>query len=226
MKKNLFFDVGQTLAHPKSGNWFITPNFYNILGEVDLDIVLSAESKCMHLLDEREINTEDEEFDMFCKYYEALLRQMQYPDITTEKIRALAYDNVFNDEKIELFDDVKKTLILLSRDYDLYIISNAWPSTYRVLKHLGVYDLFAGVFISSTYGFTKDDKTLFEIALDGIDPDDKNYFIDDRIDLVEMSIDFGFIPILIDREYDDETTYIKIHNLKELKDTLNVMDKK
>ena len=130
MKKNLFFDVGQTLAHPKTGNWFITPNFYNILGDIDLDIILSTEAKCMHLLDERTINTEDEEFDMFCKYYEALLREMNYPDITTEKIRALAYDNVFNDEKIELFPDVEKILKVLSKDYDLYIISNAWPSTY------------------------------------------------------------------------------------------------
>ena len=131
-----------------------------------------------------EKNAEDEEFDMFCKYYEALLREMNYPDITTEKIRALAYDNVFNDEKIELFPDVEKLLKALSKNYDLYIISNAWPSTYRLLKHLGIYELFTGVFISSTFGFTKDDKTLFEIALTGIDPDDKNYFIDDRIDLV------------------------------------------
>jgi|GEM_PF-4485413 len=38
MKKNLFFDVGQTLAHPKTGNWFITPNFYNILGDTPLRI--------------------------------------------------------------------------------------------------------------------------------------------------------------------------------------------
>lgn len=226
MKKNLFFDVGQTLAHPKSGNWFITPNFYNILGDIDLDIVLSAESKCMHLLDERAINTEDEEFDMFCKYYKALLREMNYPEITTEKIRALAYDNVFNNEKIELFPDVEKLLKTLSKDYDLYIISNAWPSTYRLLKHLGIYELFTGIFISSTSGFTKDDKTLFEIALTDIDPDDKNYFIDDRIDLVEMSLEYGFVPILIDREYDDETTYIKIHNLKELKEALEIMDKK
>ena len=226
MKKNLFFDVGQTLAHPKTGNWFITPNFYNILGDIDLDIILSSEAKCMHLLDERTINTEDEEFDMFCKYYESLLHEMNYPDITTEKIRALAYDNVFNDEKIELFPDVEKLLKTLSKDYDLYIISNAWPSTYRLLKHLGIYELFTGIFISSTSGFTKDDKTLFEIALADIDPDDKNYFIDDRIDLVEMSLEYGFVPILIDREYDDETTYIKIHNLKELKEALEIMDKK
>ena len=62
--------------------------------------------------------------------------------------------------------------------------------------------------------------------LTDIDPDDKNYFIDDRIDLVEMSLEYGFVPILIDREYDDETTYIKIHNLKELKEALEIMDKK
>ena len=46
MKKiNLFFDVGSTLHHPLTENWFITPNFFNILGYIDLDIVLDARTK-------------------------------------------------------------------------------------------------------------------------------------------------------------------------------------
>ena len=46
MKKiNLFFDVGSTLHHPLTENWFITPNFFNTLGYIDLDIVLDARTK-------------------------------------------------------------------------------------------------------------------------------------------------------------------------------------
>ena len=51
MKINLFFDVGSTLHHPITGNWFITPNFFNILGTVELDIVLEALKESFFLLD-------------------------------------------------------------------------------------------------------------------------------------------------------------------------------
>lgn len=29
--KNIIFDIGGVLADSKSGNWFITPNFWNII---------------------------------------------------------------------------------------------------------------------------------------------------------------------------------------------------
>lgn len=32
MIKNIIFDNGGVLSAPKTGHWFITPNFWNILG--------------------------------------------------------------------------------------------------------------------------------------------------------------------------------------------------
>lgn len=127
MKVNLFFDVGSTLHHPLTGNWFITPNFFNILGNIDLDIVLDAIRKSFHLLDERQIYTEEEEFDMFCKFYFNVLKNMNYPNISNKIIQALAYDNVYNNDKIIFYPEVKQKLKDLSSKYDLYIISDAWP---------------------------------------------------------------------------------------------------
>jgi putative hydrolase of the HAD superfamily len=225
MKKNLFFDVGSTLHHPITGNWFITPNFYNILGNIDLDIVLDAIEKSFYLLDEREINTENEEYDMFCKFYYNVLKQMNYPNIQKEQIQALAYDCVYNDDKVIFYDEVKEELIKLSKSYNLYIISDAWPSTYRILKDNNLLNLFKKVYISSELGYKKSDKTLFEIALEDIDKEDENYFIDDRLDLVEISKEFGFIPILIDRANTQQTSNIKIKNLKELHKILNLYKK-
>lgn len=34
--KNIIFDIGGVLADPKSGHWFITTNFWNI---IDKDLV-------------------------------------------------------------------------------------------------------------------------------------------------------------------------------------------
>ncbi len=37
MIKNIIFDVGGVLANPKTGHWFITPNFWNILDKCLVD---------------------------------------------------------------------------------------------------------------------------------------------------------------------------------------------
>lgn len=216
MKKNLFFDVGRTLIKPKSGNWFITPNFYNIVGDMDKELLEKAIKRNLHLLDERDILTEDEEYDMFCKFYLNVLQNVRYREITEKVINALAYDCVYNDDKFIFYPDVKKELTKLSKEYDLYIISNAWPSTHRILKNYGIYDLFKKIYISSEQGYKKEDKTLFEIALQGININDENFFIDDRIDLLDISTQFGFIPIIIDRDKNKETNYIEIEKLKDL----------
>ncbi len=225
MKINLFFDIGSTLHHPLTGNWFITPNFFNILGKIDLDIVLDAIRNSFYLLDERAINTEGEEFDMFCKFYLNVLKKMNYPNITTEIVQALAYDNVYNDDKIIFYPEVKQKLQDLSLRYNLYIISDAWPSTYRILKNNNLLQLFKKVYISSELGFKKSDKILFDIVLQDIDTNSENYFIDDRIDLIDISKEYGFIPILIDRENNQKTTHIKITNLNDLENILNIIQK-
>lgn len=220
MKKNLFFDVGRTLVKPKSGNWFITPNFYNIVGPMDTEMLEKAIKKNLHLLDERNILTEDEEYDMFCKFYLKVLEEVKYREISEKVINSLAFDCVYNDDKFIFYPDVKKELKTLSKDYDLYIISNAWPSTHRILKNYGIYDLFKKIYISSEYGYKKEDKALFEIALEDTNINDENFFIDDRLDLLDISTQYGFIPIIIDRDKDKETNYIEIEKLKDLYDVL------
>ena len=225
MKINLFFDVGSTLHHPTTGNWFITPNFFNILGTVELDIVLEALKESFFLLDERQIHNENEEFDMFCKFYLNVLKHMKYPNISTEIIQSLAYDNVFNDNKVVFYPEVKNKLKELSTKYDLYIISDAWPSTYRILKDNNLLQLFKKIYISSELGYKKSDKILFKIALEDISLESENYFIDDRIDLINISKDYGFIPILIDRENNQNTTHIKINNLNDLEKILDLIQK-
>ena len=221
MSKNLFFDVGRTLLYPKTQNWFIPPNYNNILNNVTLKELKKSTEKHKYLLDERHINTEEEEFEMFSKFYLYVLRDLNYPDINQQVIQKLAYDCVYNDDKFIFYKEVKNELISLSKNYNLYVISDAWPSTYRILKNYGIFDLFKNVFISSDLGFKKSDKTLFDIALEKIPPTDENFFIDDRYDLLQISEKYGFIPIIIDRDDNKLTNYIEINNLTQLKELLN-----
>ena len=221
MSKNLFFDVGRTLLYPKTQNWFIPPNYNNILNNVTLKELKKSTEKHKYLLDERHINTEEEEFEMFSKFYLYVLKDLNYPDINQQVIQNIAYDCVYNDDKFIFYKEVKDELISLSKNYNLYVISDAWPSTYRILKNYGIFDLFKNVFISSDLGFKKSDKTLFEIALEKIPPIDENFFIDDRYDLLKISESYGFIPIIIDRDDNKLTNYIEINNLTHLNELLN-----
>ena len=221
MSKNLFFDVGRTLLYPKTQNWFIPPNYNNILNNVTLKELKKSTEKHKYLLDERHINTEEEEFEMFSKFYLYVLKDLNYPDINQQVIQKLAYDCVYNDDKFIFYKEVKDELINLSKNYNLYVISDAWPSTYRILKNYGIFELFKNVFISSDLGFKKSDKTLFEIALEKIPPIDENFFIDDRYDLLKISESYGFIPIIIDRDDNKLTNYIEINNLTQFNELLN-----
>lgn len=223
MKKNLFFDVGSTLLYPKTKEWFIPPNYKKILGDIDTNLFKENIDKNKFLLDERNINTEEQEFEMFSKFYYNVLKDFNYLNITTEIIQNLAYDCVYNDDKFVFYKEVKRELKNLSKEYDMYIISDAWPSTYRILKNYGIYDLFKNVYISSDLGFKKSDKMLFEIALENISSNDINYFIDDRFELLKISERYGFIPIIIDRNDNELTNYIEVRNLTQLRHLLKII---
>lgn len=223
MKKNLFFDVGSTLLYPKTKEWFIPPNYKKILGDIDTNLFKENIDKNKFLLDERNINTEEQEFEMFSKFYYNVLKDFNYSNITTEIIQNLAYDCVYNDDKFVFYKEVKRELKNLSKEYDMYIISDAWPSTYRILKNYGIYDLFKNVYISSDLGFKKSDKMLFEIALENISSNDINYFIDDRFELLKISERYGFIPLIIDRNDNELTNYIEVRNLTQLRHLLKII---
>ena len=160
---------------------------------------------------------------MFSKYYLKVLTDLNYTQNIGKIAKELAYDCVYNDDKFVFYKEVKRELKKLAKIYDMYIISDAWPSTYRILKDYGIYNLFKNVYISSDLGYKKSDKTLFEIALENVSPNDSNYFIDDRFDLLQISEKYGFIPIIIDREDKELTNYIEVRNLTQLRHLLKII---
>ncbi len=53
MIKNIIFDIGGVLAEPKSGHWFITTNFWNILNKNLIDEIKNKPKKILILTNSR-----------------------------------------------------------------------------------------------------------------------------------------------------------------------------
>lgn len=222
--KAILFDSGRTLNIPSTGHWFITPNFLNIISrqkficlEKQLEVAMSKAFE--HINRIPFVKTEEDEFSMFKKFYEIVLKEINYPDINDETIELLAYDNVYNDNKFLFFDDVEPSLRKLKEKYLLGVVSDTWPSLERVFINKNLKQYFSTFIMSSIYGSNKAEKLLFKIAIEelNIKPEEA-IFVDDSESNLISAEEFGMVPILIDRyeTQDLNSKFPIIRSLKEL----------
>ena len=125
--KAILFDSGRTLNVPRTGHWFITPNFIKIIDREDFTFNYEEIDRAMNIASDHIskillVKTEEEEYLMFKEFYEIVLREIKYPNITEEVIEALAKDNVFNDDKFFFFSDVEASLNTLKDKYLLGVV--------------------------------------------------------------------------------------------------------
>lgn len=222
--KAILFDSGRTLNVPRTGHWFITPNFIKIIekeGFVYSDEQLdeAMQKAYDHISKILVVKTEEEEYEMFKEFYEIVLKELNYPDISDEIIDLLARDNVYNDDKFFFFEDVEQSLKILKEKYLLGVVSDTWPSLERVFINKDLRKYFSTFVMSSVHGSYKAEKVLFEIAMKelGITPEEA-IFVDDSESNLKAAEEFGMIPILID-VYDTkdlESKYKIIHSISEL----------
>lgn len=216
--KNIIFDIGGVLAEARSGHWFITNNFYNIIdrrliNEEDLKKSLRDN---FYLCTQNPKN-EKEEREMFSDYYYKVLFDINYPNLNKNIADKIADDLVYNDEKFVFYDDVEESLKRLSKKYNLYIISNGWPSSFRVLNNIGIDKYFSGIMISSMYTTTKEEN-LFDIFLEQykVKPEESTY-IDDRNYILDKAEEYGFNLLLMDRKNENKSSIFKtVHGLEEI----------
>lgn len=222
--KAILFDSGRTLNVPRTGHWFITPNFFNIINDTSFqyteDQLSEAMNKaCDHINKMLLVKTEEDEFAMFKEFYEIVLKEIKYTSINEEIINSLASDNVYNDDKFYFFDDVEPGLQRLKDKYILGVVSDTWPSLERVFINKSLRKYFSTFVMSSIYGSYKAEKVLFKIAIEeiGVKPEEV-IFIDDSESNLIAAEDFGMIPILIDRydRNDIESKYPIIKSLNDL----------
>ncbi|WP_346877880.1 HAD-IA family hydrolase [Clostridium sp. UBA5712] len=222
--KAILFDSGRTLNVPRTGHWFITPNFFNIINDTSFqyteDQLSEAMNKaCDHINKMLLVKTEEDEFAMFKEFYEIVLKEIKYASVNEEIINSLASDNVYNDHKFYFFDDVEPGLQRLKDKYILGVVSDTWPSLERVFINKSLRKYFSTFVMSSIYGSYKAEKVLFKIAIEeiGVKPEEV-IFIDDSESNLVAAEDFGMIPILIDRydRNDIESKYPIIKSLNDL----------
>lgn len=160
---------------------------------------------------------------MFSNYYCNVLKDINYPNANLDIANKLADDCVYNDDKFIFFDDVYSILEELSKKYNLYIISNGWPSSFRVLKNKGIDKYFKGIIISSMYTTVKEEN-LFDIFINKykeVIPSESLY-IDDRNHILQKAKEYGFNLLLMDRYKKYEKTQFEIVN--NMNDILKILE--
>lgn len=220
--KNIVFDIGGVLADPKTGHWFITDNFWNIIDKnlTGSSILIESLNKNICLLNQKPKNEQEEE-QMFYDYYSKVLSDVHYPNLSKELVKNLAYDCCHNDDRYTFYDDVEEALKLLCDKYSLYIISNGWPSTLRVLKNKKIYKYFKATIISSMYSTLKE-ANLFEAFLE-LNPSvipNETLYIDDRLDILQKANSLGFNTALMCRnKLENSKLNVEIvHNMNDVVD--------
>ena len=166
----------------------------------------------------QEPKTELEEYKMFKDFYYQVLSKINYKNLNENIVDCLARDNVYNDDKYIFFKDVDDELEKLSKKYNLYMITDAWPSSFRVLDNINISKYFKSIMVSSLESKIKIEG-LFEMFLEknkNVIPQE-SIFIDDRKDILEKARQCGFNVLLMDRtKMCVDKTYTVIYKLNEI----------
>lgn len=151
-QKYIILDFGLVLGKPKTGEWFITPNFFGILGteKIDLKKLKFLFNKYNALISVK-MTTREEEYQAFKEFYYNIINELHIVGNSKEQAEKLAQDFVYNEDKYVMYDDVYNFLSEASKEHKLILLSDNWPCVYNILKRWNIYDFFTKIYISSEY---------------------------------------------------------------------------
>ena len=215
--KYIILDFGKVISGPTTGNWFMTPKFLEL---IDTNIISeekfnNAVMNYNEVLSEKLI-TQEEEFDMFTRFYYGILNDLKYPN--TEIAKEIAYDMTYNFTKYTLYKNIKEELDKLKENYKLILLTDNWPCVTNYLKHYNLYDYFDKVYISSVYGVQKSEGVFFDYPINeySIKPGEALFIDDNEINL-DQAKEKGLDVLLMDREKTlTKSKYKIINNLMEI----------
>lgn len=182
--KAILLDCGGVLVKPTTGDWALGPGYEAVLGgsfvSTHLDAFRTARSGLTSMLpDANVVATDEEEYAMFIPLYEKLFEAIGMP-LHREALEQLAWQQVYQDERYILFDDVLPMLEAWHRTYKLGIVSDAPPSTRRIMDSMGVSRLIDGATYSCNIGVLKPGVAIYQRTLDLLGVAAENaIFVDD-----------------------------------------------
>lgn len=182
--KAILFDCGGVMVSPVTGDWLLAPTFDAILGDDFIEryhaVFHSVRDKHICLLpDMNRIENDEEEYALFLQFYAAVFDDMGF-SASSEQIERIAYIQTYHDDRYHLFSDVLPSLTAWHEKYKLGIVSDAPPSTKRILQKMGVMAHIDAATFSCDLGILKPDPRIYQSTLDmlHISPDEA-FFIDD-----------------------------------------------
>lgn len=230
--KAILFDSGRVLNCPRSGHWFIPPNFYNYVNQstfesIPIKLIEKAFQKGIEYLESKNfIVSETEELEHFSHFYSIIAQELHQIGLGEHEIKKIAEDTVFNDEKFFFYEDVFEVIPRLSHKYTLGVISDTWPSLNRVFNNIGLRKYFSTFVMSSMLGVIKPHELMFKTALKELDiKPEEAIFIDDSTRNLDGARSLGLQTILLIRDQPTKrhhTKHVCINSLKGLEKLLGI----
>lgn len=214
--KYLILDFGNVIAYPETGKWDITKKFTELIDMnlFDYDKFKEVRKKYQNILSEK-ITELEEEYNMFLRFYDSILSEMNISNYDKKISEEIAYDRTYNNNKYILFDNVINELKELKNKYKLILLTDNWPCTFPYLNTHKIYDYFDKVYVSSFYGVEKKDGKFFEYPIKDFNiKNGEALFIDDKEDNLDIAKSYGMDVMLMDRNGKvSESKYKIINNL-------------
>ena len=184
--KGIVFDLGWTLCCPPTGHWMLPVKFFDLVSretwenipQQRIDSVLVPAMERLH--SDHLFFDEGEEFVRFLRFYTEIAEGLPELGLHAADVEELAYDKVYNDANMAYADNVKDVVLRLKERYKVGVLSDTWPSTERILRALGLWDLFDGIVFSCYEGVLKPDEKMYRAVTQKLDlPPQELLFIDD-----------------------------------------------
>ena len=216
MKKYLVLDFGKVLAYPKTGDWFITPLFLELIdmNKLTREDILKAMSNYSDILS-RKATLLEEEYRIFYDFYKSTFDTLNF-SVSEEVLDKLATDFTYTDHKYGFYEEIYSELDVLKDKYTLLLLSDNWPCCGPIMDDRNLSKYFDKIYISSVYGTKKSNGDFFDIMINEykINPGDA-YFVDDNEELLDIAITKGLETRQMDRERVVVSSKHKIiHDLK------------
>lgn len=200
--KYIILDFGKVISAPSTGDWDKTTKFLELIdiNKLDKDKFKCLRKKYGNILSEKVITLE-EEYDMFFRFYDGILSEINYPGYKKTISEQIAYDRTYNINKYVLYDNIYEELESLKEKYTLILLTDNWPSVNNYLVGKDLMHYFEKIYISSIYGCEKKDKVFFDYPINDFEiiPGEA-LFIDDNESNLDVAKEKGFDVMLMDRE--------------------------
>lgn len=184
MIRTVLLDCGGVMVLPPTGDWVLSPGYEQILGGAFMQEHLQRFRQIRHqfislLPDANIVKDEGTEHSMFVEYYRQVFAEMDM-EMPPEALERLAHIQVFVDERYQLFEDVLPFLDRWRQRYRVGIVSDAPPSTRRIMNTMGVSERVHAATYSCDLGILKPGPEIYQSTLNMLGMDAGSaVFVDD-----------------------------------------------